>query len=311
MSQGDLSCEPVLSLVPNINAYLLPRNNVLVTSRRKPLQAHTPIMDNGSKPVDGGFLSSIDAETAATIRGADPIAAAYLRPIIGARELIHGEERWCLWLTEAPLSDIQSSPVLRERVAAVRAFRLASDKEQTVRDAARPTLFQQIRQPRSTYLAIPLLSSHLRDYLPVARYGPDTIVNNLASFVDDGSLSTFGILSSSVFTVWSRAVSGRFKSDIRVSNKITYNNFPFPDLSLDQRDAVETSAEHILTARESFPHNTLADLYDPALMPEPLRRAHQNNDRVVLGVFGLPADASDDDILAVLFARYEELSAAA
>jgi len=310
-SYPDLRGEPILSRVPNINAYLLPAPDVLVRSRKRPLQPTTPIMDNGSKPVDDGFLSNISPEDAAEIRATDPIAASYLRPILGARELIHGEERWCLWLLDAPLDHLRDSPVLRERVAAVRAFRLASTKKQTIQDADRATEFQQIRQPTTPYLAIPRITSENRDYVPIARMSADVILNDKVSYVADGDLTTFGILSSRPFNVWNKAVSGRTRNDTLISNTITYNNFPFPDLSPDQRDAIETSADHILSARQAFPANSLADLYDPALMPEPLRRAHRNNDRVVLGTLGLPADATDDEILAVLFERYEALSAVA
>lgn len=310
-SYPDLRSEPVLSRVPNINAYLLPGPNVLVRSRKRPLQPTTPIMDNGSKPVDDGILSNISPEDAAHIRATDPLAASYLRPILGARELIHGEERWCLWLVGAPLEHVRDSPVLRERVAAVRAFRLASTKKQTIQDADRATEFQQIRQPTTTYLAIPRITAESRDYVPIARMSADVVLNDKVSYVADGDLTTFGILSSRPFNVWNKAVSGRTRNDTLISNTITYNNFPFPDLSADQRDALETAADHILTARQAFPHNSLADLYDPVLMPEQLRRAHRNNDRVVLGAFGLPESATDEEILAVLFERYEGLSAVA
>ena len=310
-SYPDLRGEPILTRVPNINAYLLPGPSVLVRSRKRPLQPSTPVMDNGSKPVDDGNLSNISPEEAAQIRASDPIAAAYLRPILGARELIHGEERWCLWLLGAPLDHIRDSPVLRERVEAVRSFRLASAKKQTVQDADRPTEFQQIRQPLTDYLAVPRITSEHRDYVPIARMSADVILNDKVSYVADADLATFAVLSSRPFNVWNKAVSGRTRNDTLISNTITYNNFPFPDLTSDDRDAIETAADHILTARAAFPHNSLADLYDPVLMPEALRRAHRTNDRVVLGVFGLPVEASDEEILAVLFERYEQLSAVA
>jgi hypothetical protein len=139
----------------------------------------------------------------------------------------------------------------------------------------------------------------------------DVILNDKVSYVADADLATFAVLSSRPFNVWNKAVSGRTRNDTLISNTITYNNFPFPDLTSDDRDAIETAADHILTARAAFPHNSLADLYDPVLMPEALRRAHRTNDRVVLGVFGLPVEASDEEILALLFERYEQLSAVA
>ena len=305
------SAEPELRYVRNINAYLLDAPDVLVRARSRPIGQQTQRLDYGSKPTDDGFLSNISPEEAERIRASDPIAAKYLRRIIGAREMLHDDLRYCLWLVDAPLSDLRASPELSRRVAAVRDFRRSSTKAKTVEDGDRPSEFQEVRQPRVPYLAVPLHTSLNRDYLAIARYEPEVIASNAVSVIEDPSLVTFGVLSSRVFAVWNKAVSGRIKSDTRVSGNITYNNFPFPDLTPEETDSIETAADHILTARESFPHNSLADLYDPVMMPEQLRRAHRNNDRVVLAVFGLPADATDEEILAVLFERYEALSAAA
>ena len=74
------------------------------------------------------------------------IAAKYLRRLIGARELIYDEVRYCLWLVVAAPGDIRTSPVLAERVAAVRAFRENSTKAKTEEDANRPSEFQEVRQ---------------------------------------------------------------------------------------------------------------------------------------------------------------------
>ena len=74
-----------LIVTENINGYLLPAPNVLITSRKKPLKSTTKIMDNGNKPTDEGFLSNIEDMEAEQIRKSDPIAAKYFRKILGAR----------------------------------------------------------------------------------------------------------------------------------------------------------------------------------------------------------------------------------
>ena len=302
--------EATLKMVENINAYLLNARDVLITSRRVPLAKSVPPMENGNMPNDGGYLSNLSAEEVADIRLNDPVAAQYLRRLIGAREMLHNEERYCLWLVGVDVGEIRRSPELTRRVSAVRELRAASRREATRRLADRPAEFGEIRQPDHAVFVIPRITSEARDYVPIYRMEPGFILNDKVSFITE-DLAVFGVLQSSVFNVWNKAVSGRTRNDTLISNNITYNNFPFPDLSLDQRDALEAAADHILTARQAYSANSLADLYDPALMPEPLRRAHRNNDRVVLGVFGLPEDASDDEILAVLFTRYEALSAVA
>jgi hypothetical protein len=267
-----------------------------------------PPLINGNKPTDGGALSNISPDDAAYIREYDPVAAKYLRRIIGAAELLQGEERWCLWLEGVEPQEIRKSNELTNRVAYVAEFRSQSTKATTRADAARPQEFQQIRQPTSRYLVIPLVSSAGRRYVPVASYDPDTIVNNLVSVIADSSLQTMGVLSSRIFRVWTEGVSGRLKSDPRISNEITYNNFPWPRPTSEQTETIERAAEGVLVVRQHFMDSTLADLYDPLAMPRQLQEAHHVLDAAVSEVFDLPTDASDADILKRLFELYAELT---
>ncbi len=299
---------PDLTMVSNINAYLLDAPDVLVTSRKTPLSPELQPMENGSKPVDDGLLSNISPDEAARIRDVDPIAARYLRRTIGAKEMLAGIERWCLWLPDADPSDIRSSPELSKRVHGVREVRSKSSKAFTRESANRPTEYQQIRQPKTEYLALPRVSSESREYIAVARFDADVIVSDLVSVIADPSLVTMGLLSSRIFRVWAGAVSGRMKSDLRISNTITYNNFPVPPLSAEQREAVEVAADGVLIARSHFLTSTLADLYDASSMPPQLRRAHQALDAAVAGVFGVSVDAADEEVLTRLFALYAEFS---
>jgi hypothetical protein len=262
-------------------------------------------MDFGSMPNDGGYLSDIDAEEAERIRREDPIAAKYIRRLIGGRELIHNEERYCLWLEGADPNDLRKSGELSKRIEAVRDQRSSSKREATKKLASRPMEFGEIRQPKSDYLAVPLITSHERDYLAVAPMTADVVSNNKIGIIEDKTLDTFAILVSRVFTVWNKAVSGRLKSDLNVSITTTYNNFPFPELDEQQREAIERAAESVLVARSSFAYNSLADLYGANSMPPALRRAHDALDTAVLRVFQMSSTASDEDILAMLFERYQ------
>ena len=302
------SLEPLLTEAENINGYLLDAPNLLITARKKPLSSSTKIMDNGSKPTDDGNLSNIDAETAEDIRKTDPIASKYLRRIVGGRELIHGDERYCLWLLGADPKDIKASKVLSERVNAVREFRAASKDAQTRRDADKPTEFQAIRQPTKNYLAIPIITSEARDYVPMIFLPGDAIINNKISFVEECDLLTFGILTSSIFNTWNKAVSGRTRNDTVVSNTITYNNFPFLYGNKDENSRLEVAAEEVLKVRSSFASNSLADLYSVISMPSALLRAHRRVDDAVLKIYGLKQDASDSQILRKLFDLYAEMT---
>ena len=122
------------------------------------------------------------------------------------------------------------------------------------------------------------------------------------------ALHHYAGLHSRPFNVWNKAVSGRIKNDTRISNTITYNNFPFPSLAAEQTKEVERLAQVILDVRASFPENSLADLYDRNGMPTELRKAHQALDTAMLKVLGLKAGASDEQILENLFTRYSDLT---
>ena len=117
-----------------------------------------------------------------------------------------------------------------------------------------------------------------------------------------------GIMSSRIFRVWADAVSGRLESRLRVSNEITYNNFPWPDVSDAQRKKIEKAAEGVLVVRSHFMDSSLADLYDPMTMPRQLREAHEVLDRAVASAFGLRVNATDAVVLARLFELYSQLT---
>ncbi|MBP5770180.1 MAG: methylase [Bacteroidaceae bacterium] len=109
---------------------------------------------------------------------------------------------------------------------------------------------------------------------------------------------------------WVRAVGGRLKSDYRYSNKLVYNNFPWPNPTEEQHAKIERTAQAILNARALYPDSSLADLYDDVTMPVELRKAHQENDRAVMQAYGFPVKSSftESQCVAELFRLYEEMT---
>ena len=304
---SDIKAEPKKILAKNINAYLLDAPDILIAPRKKPLRSETPTMDFGSMPNDGGHLSDISFEDAESIRKSDPIAGKYLRKIIGSRELIHKVDRFCLWLVDATVADLRNSPVIRERVAMVKKLREDSKRAATNRLSVTPHLFGEIRQPKSTYIAIGRVSSENRQYFPIAMMEPEINTNDAVLLIPTIEISHFAILISSVAALWFKTVSGRLESRIRISATISYNNFPFPDISSSQKKELELAGKAILEIRGRHTESSLADLYDPLTMPIELRKAHIENDKIVLAIFGLDKKAPDSEILATLFTRYSEL----
>ena len=136
----------------------------------------------------------------------------------------------------------------------------------------------------------------------------DTIPTNLVLIIPDASLYHFGVLESNVHMAWMRAVCGRLKSDYRYSKDIVYNNFPWPEVSDEQREKIAVTAQAILDARALYPDSSLADLYDELTMPPELRKAHQQNDRAVMQTYGFPISMTESECVARLFELYQKLT---
>jgi hypothetical protein len=299
--------EPTKELVHNINPYLIDAPDILIEPRKTALQSFVPRMDFGSMPNDGGYLSDISEDEFKRIRDSDKIASKYLKRLIGGRELIHEEKRYCLWLIGAEPNDIRTSPVLKERVSAVKKLRSESKRAATNKLAEKPSEFGEIRQPNTDYLAVPLITSENREYLPVAIMSAAVISNNKIGIIAGSDLFTFALLISKPFTVWNKAISGRIKSDFNISITTTYNNFPFPESTDEQRAEIQFLASEILAVRSIHQGATLADLYDVISMPQDLRSKHKALDSIVLKSYGLKATASEPEILAELFQSYRKL----
>jgi hypothetical protein len=303
----DTKGKPELIQPTNINGYLLDGPNILITARRKPLNSTIPQMDVGSMPNDGGFLSNISKREADEIKATDVTASKYLRRIIGAREMIHNEERYCLWLVDASPTDLRDSKILKSRVGKVLALRKESRRAATQKLADKPHEFGEIRQPRTSYVAVPRITSEEREYVPIGFYGPEIIMNDKISFINNGDLYIFGILSSKTFNVWNKAISGRTEMRTLISNTITYNNFPFPNVSPEDKSSIEGAAKKVLEARLQFPDDSFAALYDKSAMPSSLLASHRNLDKAVLKSFSMKASSSDEEILQDLFRTFLSL----
>lgn len=134
----------------------------------------------------------------------------------------------------------------------------------------------------------------------------DVIAGNKLFMMPEGSLYYFGILTSNVHMAWMRTVTGRLKSDYSYSNTIVYNNFPWPLSTNQQRLKIEQTAQSILDARSLYPDNSLADLYNPVLMPLELRKAHIANDKAVMAAYGFSLKMSEEDCVAELMKLYQK-----
>jgi N-6 DNA Methylase len=301
----------------NINPYLVDAPDVVLPLRKQPLVGTAPRISFGSMPNDGGHLLLNSADRQAFL-AAEPKAAPWVKAFVGADEFINSIPRWCLWLKGCPPDQLSSMPQVAKRVAATQAYRQLSTRAATRKLADFPMLFGEDRQPSTTYLLIPSVSSERRVTIPVGFSSPEVVASNLVFTTAGATLYDFGVISSTMHNAWVRYTCGRLKSDYRYSAGIVYNNFPWPLKRDAQRDvAVAAAAQAVLDARAIHTSASLANLYDPNSMPPNLVKAHRELDRVVDAAYlsELPAGMktkpklnSDAERVAFLFALYVQLS---
>ena len=309
-SYSDIKGDPTESRHAALTPYLFDAGTVVnrhlvVEETSRPL-CDVPQLVIGSKPIDEGHYI-FSREERDEFLGQEPGAAKYLHPYVGSVEFINGGRRWILYLADVPLHELRAMPRVRERIAAVRAFRLKSKSEGTRELAQTPTRFHVTVVPKRPFLVIPETSSEKRDYVPIGWLKPPTIPSNLVRVLLDADLWHFGILTSAMHMAWLRQIGGRLKCDYRYSVGIVYNTFPWPEVTDQQRGKIRSLAQSVLDARSSFPNSTFGDLYDIDLMPPQLRKAHRALDRAVEKLYRPAAFTGDRDRAEHLFGLYEKL----
>jgi len=299
--------EAIESQVNNISPYLVESNDIVITSRSKPL-CHVSPMVLGNMPVDGGHLLLSPEEKVQLIEK-EPQSEKWIKPVLGSEEFINNKERWCLWLVGISPKELRAMPLVLERVENVKKMRLASQKAATRKRAETPTLFGEIRHPKnSTYILVPRVSSERREYVPMGFFDSNTISSDANQTIPNATLYEFGILESRMHMAWMKTVTGRLKNDYRYSAKLVYNNFPFPQNPTEKdKQGIENLAQNILEIRAKYADSSLADLYDPTTMPPDLIKAHQKLDAAVDKIYAKKKFNSDAERVALLFQLYQQL----
>lgn len=268
----------VCNEVKNINGYLIDAPNIFLNNRNTPI-CHIPKMQNGNVPLDGDALK-IEVEDYEQFKD-----CKYIKQLIGGTELINNKKRYVLWLVGVSPKEIHNNSLIKSRVELCRQNRLNMKDNATRKLADTPTTFRDTNNP-DNFIALPMVSSEKRKYIPMAFFNSDYIPTNQVQIIPNATLYHFGVLTSNVHMAWVRTVCGRLKSDYRYSKDIVYNNFPWCDPTPEQKAKIEQTAQAILDARALYPDCSLADLYDELTMPKELRKAHQNNDRAVMQAYG-------------------------
>lgn len=294
------------SVVDNINAYLINANDIVISSRNKPI-CDIPNMTCGNKFADGGFLIINDEDYNEFVE-TEPQSKKYIKPLLGALEFINNKKRWCLWLKDANPTELKKCPNVLERIKGCKQSREKSIAAGIRKFASTPTLFAQITQPLNcTCLIIPQVSSERRKYVPIGYLDGNTICTDKLRIIPNANLYHLGILTSFVHMSWMRSICMRLEMRYSYSSDIVYNNFPWPTPTEKQKEKIEQTAQSILDARALYPDSSLADLYDEITMPVELRKAHQANDKAVMEAYGFKPTMTESEVVAELFKMYSEL----
>lgn len=308
---SNVNVEPTESLVKKITPYLFDGSSLAdekqVAREESKSMCNSPTIRIGCQPIDGGYYTFKTDEDRDEFLTSEPNAVSLIKPYVGARELIDGTNRWILDLHDLSPSQLAKLPKVRERISAVRSFRLASKRKMTIRLAEVPTRYGVKVIPKSNFLALPKVSSERRDYIPIGWLSPPTIPSDLVFIIEEADLYTFGILTSLMHMSWLDCVGGRLKSDYRYSIGLVYNTFPWPTVTNKQKSQIGTVAQTVLNAREQFPDSSLIDLYDPDLMPPELRQAHNKLDREVDKLYRKKTFASKLERVELLFGLYQDM----
>ena len=307
-SYPDVNGDPEESQHTMLTPYLmgasgLSNPNLTVSELRIPIDGRTKMI-MGSKPIDDGNYIFKEKEYFAFLE-TEPEAECFLRPFVGSREFLQGGKRWILALHNATPSQLTRLPYVRKRIAAVRSYRESSKSSPTQILAATPTLFHLNVLPTAPFLVVPRVSSERREYIPIGWLEPPLIPSDATLVLQNATLCDFALLTSAMHMAWLRHVGGRLESRYRYSIGLVYNTFPFPQ----QTDLSKLGplAQDVLNARSAYPDSTLANLYDPDLMPPKLRKTHLALDRAVDRLYKRTGFASERDRIEHLFMLYEKI----
>ena len=316
-SYEDVKGEPLESRHAVVTPYLfdgggLANPHLVVREEGRPINGLRQLI-TGSKPIDDGHYI-FNSEERSAFLDAEPDAAPFLRPFVGAREYLQGSERWILVLHDASPGALARLPHVRERIAAVRAYRRTSKSKPTLKLAETPTLYHVNVLPTAPFLVIPEVSSERREYVPIGWLDPPVIPSNLVRVLEGATKPTFALLTSAMHMAWLRHIGGRLESRYRYSIGLVYNTFPLPPGWTNENGNADSSAlaplaQAVLDARAAHPEATLAELYDPDLMPPNLRKTHRQLDRAVDRLYRRAQFASERERVEHLFTLYERLQA--
>lgn len=299
-----LISEGFIKKVSLISPYLTADSEVIVTKRTNPI-SNLPKMSYGNMPLEGGFLKLSRLEKD-ELENSNINACKFIRPVIGGDEFLKGYDRYCLWIDDNDLEEAVKIKGIKERIEKVREFR-ENGGEVARTLVSKAHQFRYRNEAKNNFIVVPCTSSERREYLPCGLFDSNYISLNSIQVVNDAELYVFGILSSKLHMLWSKATAGCLESRIRYSNMICYNTFPIPEIKKSDKLKIENCVYDILFVREKYSEKTIGQLYDPDDMPQELRNAHYKLDEIIEKCYSSKGFKSDEERLECLFKLYDNM----
>lgn len=292
--------------VKNINGYLHNFKNIAITKRKTPI-SWLPKITFGSMPNDDGHLL-LSVEEMNKLIKEFPRSKKFIKKLIGGEEFLDRIERYCLWISDEGLKEALTIEPIQRRIQKVKKSRAESQRAATQKLSACPHRFGEIRHLEQDYILIPRTTSENREYIPIGFFKPANIAKDSSHLIYGADSVVFGLLTSKMHNLWTKAIAGRLEMRIIYSAEICYNNFPIPNLNKNQKETIEYHVRNILSEREQYPEKTIAELYDLKKMPIGLREAHQNLDVAIEHCYRSKPFETDEERLEYLFKFYEEMT---
>jgi hypothetical protein len=287
-----------------ISPYLTKGNVIVQKENRGPICSWLPKMIKGNMPYGKDLLlSPREKDELVTLY---PEARKFLRRVVGSYEFIHGEERWCLWISDNEVDEASSVPLIADRLESVRTARLRGDAN-AKRLAERPHQFRETNMPKKYTLVVPSVSSENRSYFQIGYVGKNVVVTNLCFVIYDAEPWVFGVIASKMHNLWVRTVCGGLETRPRYSNVLGYNTFPIPELTYEQKQDITEAVYGIIMERENNSEMSLMELYNEDTMPEGLRYAHKVLDLVVERCYKPEGFYSNQERLDSMFLLYKQV----
>ena len=290
-----------------ISPYLTEAPSVIINKQSSPI-CNVPALIPGCQASDGGAFM-FTPEERAELLAKEPHSAVMLKRFMMGYEFLNDVERYCIWIPDKEMIDLDAHPMIKQRIKSVAEFRKKSTNSQIREKANTPTKFDQYRPPTKHYIAFARVSSQRRRYIPIGFLTDDVIPGDKLFTIPNGSIYMFGVLSSNVHAAWLRVTGGRLKSDYSYSSQMVYNTFPWPSPSEAQVKKIEETAQEILNVRKKYEGKySLAKMYIPEEMPSDLRKAHVDNDCAVMRAYGFSIkDMTEKSCVAELMKMYQNL----